>query len=255
MSRCAFVEAPEGLEPESREWEELARHVAAVKPDILVMNEMPFGSWLAGHASYDPSLAERSIALHDAGAAALASLDVPAIISSRPVAYEGRLVNEAFAIENGQLRALHRKQYFPEELGWHEAAWFHRDGSGFDLHEICGLKIGVLLCTELMFNEHARRYGRAGADLIVVPRATGQALETWSTAAAMAAIVSGSYVVSSNRAGGSSSGPTFGGSGFAYGPRGNRIAQTSRAAPVLAIDIDVDEVRLQQLEYPCYVAE
>jgi N-carbamoylputrescine amidase len=83
-------------------------------------------------------------------------------------------VNEAVALEQGVLRPLHRKQFFPNEDGWYEANWFAADASGFAVHEVAGLKIGVLLCTEVMFNEYARRYGRAGAELIVVPRATGR---------------------------------------------------------------------------------
>lgn len=110
-------------------------------------------------------------------------------------------MNEAFSIEGERIKILHRKQFFPNEAGWYEGIWFHSDDSGFVIHEVAGLKIGILLCTELMFNEHARHYGRAGADLIVVPRATRQSQEKWVTAGSMAAIVSGSYVVSSNRVG------------------------------------------------------
>jgi hypothetical protein len=50
---------------------------------------------------------------------------------SRPALYRDRLVNEPIAIESGQVRVLHRKQYFPAETGCHEAAWFSADQSGF----------------------------------------------------------------------------------------------------------------------------
>jgi N-carbamoylputrescine amidase len=82
-----------------------------------------------------------------------------------------------------------------------------------------GLRIGVLLYTELMFNEWARHYRRQGAHVIVVPRASG-ASGKWDTAA-MAAIVSGCYVLSSNRASQvNDPDSSFGGRGFVYSPTG-----------------------------------
>jgi N-carbamoylputrescine amidase len=68
---------------------------------------------------------------------------------------------------------LHRKQYFPNEPGWFESEWYSGDGSGFKVADVLGLKVGVLFCTEAMFNERARAYGKQGASLIVIPRASG----------------------------------------------------------------------------------
>jgi N-carbamoylputrescine amidase len=113
----------------------------------------------------------------------------------------------------------------------------------------------VLLCTELMFNEHARRYGRAGADLIVVPRATGHEHGAWVTGGAMAAIVSGSYAVSSNRVGATAGSPEFGGRGLAFAPDGTLLAETSADAPLVVIELAPEIARRQKAEYPCYVVE
>jgi predicted amidohydrolase len=46
-----------------------------------------------------------------------------------------------------------------------------------------------------MFNDHVRAYGRLGASLIAVPRATGLSTDIWHAAAKMAAMVSGTYVL------------------------------------------------------------
>lgn len=254
MIRCAFVEWPEGLDPGGAGWDAIRRQVAVARPGLLVTNEMPFGPWLAGAQRFDREAAERSVALHERGLAALAALGVPAVISSRPVRAGDRLANEAFALEAGRAQPLHRKRFFPEEAGWYEATWFRGDG-GFDLHRVAGLAVGVLLCTELMFNEQARRYGRAGADLIVVPRATGHEHGAWVTGGAMAAIVSGSYVVSSNRVGAAAGSPEFGGRGLAFAPDGTLLAETSADALLVVIDLDPDVARRQKAEYPCYVAE
>ena len=137
-----------------------------------------------------------------------------------------RLANEAFVLESGAVRPLHRKQYFPNEPGWFESKWYSGDRSGFEVAEVLGIKVGVLVCTEAMFNERARAYGRQGASLIVIPRASGVHIESWKIAGAMASIVSGAYVASSNRIGFSKSGTRFGGSGFAYAPHGSLLAET-----------------------------
>ncbi|WP_221938876.1 carbon-nitrogen hydrolase family protein [Mycobacterium sp. KBS0706] len=252
---CAFVEWPEGLEPAGARWDVLRRQIEALRPDILVTNEMPFGRWLPDADSFDADAAHCSVSLHELGIDALAAIGVPAVISSRPVWAGDRLANEAFALAGGRVTPLHRKQYFPEEAGWYEATWFRGDAGGFAIHEVAGLRVGVLLCTELMFNERARRYRRAGADLIVVPRATGLANASWFTAGAMAAIVSGSYVVSSNRVGDGAGGPAFGGRGFAFAPDGSPLAETSAVEPVKIIALDVAAARRQKAEYPCYVAD
>jgi N-carbamoylputrescine amidase len=136
---------------------------------------------------------------------------------------------------------------------WWEATCFRTDRHGFEAAEVHGLSLGVMLCTDAMFNEHARHYGRQGASLIGIPRAAGAATENWLTAGKMAAIVSGSYVVSSNRVGTSDQGVTFGGAGFAFGPDGSLLAMTNALKPLVVIDVDPEWSARQRLSYPCYV--
>ncbi|TPN80485.1 carbon-nitrogen hydrolase family protein [Mesorhizobium sp. CU2] len=255
MTTCAFVEWPEGLAPRGREWDEIRRQVESARPNILVTNELPFGAWIAGASLFDRDVAAGSVALHEQGLEALNALGVPTVISSRPVWAGDRLANEAFVLANGKPRPLHRKQLFPEEEGWHEETWFKGDASGFIVSDIGDLEVGVLLCTELMFNEHARHYGRAGASLIVVPRATSISQDKWFAAGAMGAIVSGSFIVSSNRVGSSAGNPSFGGRGFAFAPDGTLVAQTSPSRTLAVIDIDPAAALRQKTLYPCNVVE
>lgn len=247
--RIACVEWPEGLLPEGTAFERITAEIARAQPDILITNELPFGDWLAGQPDFDRAQAQASVELHERGLAVLGALGVPLVITSRPVWSGERLANEAVAIAGGQVMPLHRKRYFPAEAGWHEDRWFAPSDGSFDLAELHGLKIGVLLCTELMFNERARAYGRQGADLIVVPRATGQT-PVWQTACQMAAIVSGAYVVSSNRVGGS-----FSGNGMAIAPDGGLIGMTLAESPLLVFELNPTKARAQKNEYPCYVRE
>jgi N-carbamoylputrescine amidase len=253
--KIAFVQWPENLSVKDEQWARISDSVIAADPDILVTNELPFGPWIAEGATFSKSEAQLSLRAHENGLEGLNALGLPAVISSRPVWNGGHLANEAFVIENGTVRPLHRKQYFPNEPGWYESEWYAGDNSGFVVAEILGIKVGVLLCTEAMFNERARAYGKQKASLIVLPRASGADIEPWKIAGAMASLVSGAYVVSSNRICRSKGGIQFGGGGFAYAPHGRLLAVTSAAHPLSTLELDPDESASAQGAYPCYVAE
>jgi len=253
--RIAFVEWPETLSTEHPKWSELKSSITALRPDILITNELPFGPWIAEGAVFSEDVARLSVRAHEQGLEGLIDLDLPVVISSRPVWTGKRLANEAFVLENGAVRPLHRKQYFPNEPGWFESEWYAGDDSGFDVAEVLGIKIGVLLCTDAMFNERARAYGRHGASLIVIPRASGLSLESWKIAGAMASLVSGAYVVSSNRVGRATCGTQFGGGGYAYAPGGRLLAMTNPTHPVQILEFDLATATSAQREYPCYVPE
>ena len=149
---------------------------------------------------------------------------------------------------------MHTKQFFPNEPGYYESRWFERGRTDFRVVPAGDLRVGFLICTEVMFNEWARHYGRAGAHLIAVPRATPKAsTDRWRTALRMAAIVSGCYVASSNRRGTDSRGQEFGAHGWIIDPFGDVLAETSDERPVVSAELDLTLVRRAQTEYPCYV--
>jgi N-carbamoylputrescine amidase len=253
--RIAFIEWPDGLSTTGGQWDELKDSVTTARADLLITNELPFGPWLADSNVFSEDEAHRSVRAHEQGLEGLIDLALPAVISSRPVWHGKRLANEAFVLENGVVRPLHRKQYFPNEPGWFESEWYLGDDSGFGVPEILGINVGVLLCTEAMFNERARAYGKQAASLIVIPRASGVDVESWKIAGAMASLVSGAYAVSSNRVGLSRNGTRFGGGGFAYAPHGHLLAVTAPANPVQTLELDPKMSALAQCEYPCYVPE
>jgi len=109
-----------------------------------------------------------------------------------------------------------------------------------------------------MFTEWARYYGKAGAHLIVVPRATStpKRVDKFHVAMQMAAIVSGCYVASSNRVGEAVIGGfIFGGRGRIYAPGGELLATTSTEEPVVWVDIDLHRVERAKSDYPVYIEE
>jgi N-carbamoylputrescine amidase len=256
--KIAFAQWPEGLEPGDENWQTISQLVASDKPDILVTNEMPFGPWLAEANEFSHDRAQASVALHERGVDALRALAVPIVISSRPVDAGDRLANEAFVLEGSEYRFLHQKHYFPNEQGFFEAAWFETSTPGFQVIDVKGIRIAALLCTELMFNEHARHYGRAGADLIVVPRASGDDYRYWEVAAAMAALVSGAYVITANRTGVAELGQVFGGRGMLFTPQADELSSVelrNDTALLRTFEINLDEARQAKADYPCYVSE
>ena len=255
LLNVGVCQLPDGLLPDHPAWRDFVRRVEAERPQILLLNELPFGPWLPREDSFSDESAAASLAAHEAALRAIESLP-SAVIGSRPVRAADKLANEAFLLVDGRYGAIHHKQYFPQEAGFFEDTWFAPAKPGFDVIEHRGIRIGVLLCTELMFTEWARHYRHQGAQLIVAPRASGASMRNWHASARMAAIVSGCYVLSSNRAspaGGSA--PHFGGKGFIYSPTGNLLGMTSADRPLLTMGLNLSLVADAQRRYPCNVRE
>lgn len=255
LLNVGVCQLPDGLLPHHSAWRDFVRRVESERPHILLLNELPFGPWLPREDSFDAESAAASLVVHETALRAIERLPA-AVIGSRPVRATDKLANEAFLLSDGRYAAIHHKQYFPEEAGFFEDTWYAAAKPGFDVIEHRGIRIGVLLCTELMFTEWARHYRRQGAQLIVAPRASGASMRHWHASARMAAIVSGCYVLSSNRAspaGGSA--PLFGGKGFIYSPTGNLLGMTSADRPLLTLGINLSLVADAQRRYPCNVRE
>ena len=70
------------------------------------------------------------------------------------------------------VRWNHQKTYLPNDEGYWEANWYDRARIEFQTLEIGSLRLGILICTEIWFMQHARDYGRQGIQLLLVPRST-----------------------------------------------------------------------------------
>jgi N-carbamoylputrescine amidase len=166
-------------------------------------------------------------------------------------------VNQGFCWDKSTgLAAVHTKQFFPNEPGYYEACWFERGQLRFELATAGDVRAGFQICTDVMFLEWARFYGKSGAHLIVVPRATpAPSLKRWRTVMCAAAVTSGCYVASSNRVGVDENGQEFGGRGWIIDPVGDVIAETSAEHPVVAAELDLGLVAEAKHGYPAYVEE
>lgn len=253
--RLAVVDSTAELLPGDRSWRDLVRRTRDARPDLLLLNELPFGRWPAAEA--EPSEAQRaeSRRLHDEGIGRLGELGVPVVLGTRPALEEGKNVNQGFVwTRDAGFHPIHTKQFFPNEPGYWETRWFERGATHFTVAEAGRVRVGFLICTEIWFVEWARHYGRQGADLIVCPRATPPgSVDRWRVAMQMAAIVSGCYVATSNRVGRDARGETFAGYGWIVDPSGAVVAETSAAEPLVCAELDLALVRRAKGEYPCYV--
>jgi N-carbamoylputrescine amidase len=170
------------------------------------------------------------------------------VVATRPVERDGRRLNEAFVWTRAAgYRAVRRKRYLPDEPGAYERTWYEPGEGDFPAVDVDGATVGVLICTEIMFNRHARDLGRTGAHLVAVPRATGNH-ERWPVAARMTAIASGAFVASANRRGADEA--LFGGAGWIIGPDGEVLAATTRAEPFRTLDLDLAAAERAKGTYP-----
>jgi N-carbamoylputrescine amidase len=253
--RLAVCEAPAEMVYGDQGWQRLAGYSTDLSPDALLLNEMPFGGWLSADPEPVPDKLVASHALHDGGLAHLSELGARIVLGSRPTFERERSVNAGFVwTADSGIKAIHTKQFFPDEAGYYEARWFERGDLRFQLANFGGIKVGFLICTDVMFPEWARYYGRRGAHVIAVPRATPEpSLNRWKTVMAACAVISGCYVASSNRFGMNDSGQEFGGKGWIFGPSGRVRAETSKNSPVVEVEIDLNLVSQAKAGYPSYV--
>ena len=255
--KLAVCEAAPQMLYGDEDWNRLVELSRRYQPDILLLNEMPFGRWLSAGPEPDRESLLGSQNVHDHGLDHLDELSVPNVLGSRPTLENECSVNQAFSWSAAAgLTAVHTKQFFPNEPGYYEVRWFERGKLRFELAEAGGIKAGFLICTDVMFLEWARFYGRSGAHVIVVPRATPTpSLQRWKTVMSTAAVISGCYVASSNRAGIDESGQEFGGRGWIIDPVGDVIAETSPEHPVVTATLDLQLVAQAKDGYPAYVEE
>lgn len=252
LTVCELPDAPEAFE---HAFKELASHVAGQASDLLLLPELPAPPWFCAPAEPDPSVWAETLAAHDALIDRFDELGAPHVITSRPAERDGRRVNEAIAwSRQGGVQAIHHKRFLPDEPGWHEAQWYEPGTRPFELASVAGAQVGTLVCTDVMFNEHARAYGRQGAQLIVVPRAS-EGAPRWRVACQMAAVASGAFVISSNRVGPGhhEASMPWGGEGMVVDPEGRVLARTTETTPFVTVDVDLAVADAAKASYPRYV--
>ncbi len=241
------------------DWKALKKHLQDHKTDLLLLPELPFSRWIAAERHVTHAEKLESIENHERWREQMHELEVKQIVYSKPVLDGDRFFNTATIYEKGKGDSkIHSKCYFPDEPFFWEESWYNaeepRDFAVLDTGEI---KIGVLLCSEMWFTEHARSYARQGVDILLCPRATGSASrDKWIRCGQTLAVISGAYCLSSNRSGVSENDFEWAGSGWIAEPiSGNLLGVTSAAEKFITREIDIEMSRKAKFEYPLNVRE
>lgn len=259
------------------DWRRLKLHVREADSDLVLLPEMPFYPWLPAAPDPEPEPWRAAVAAHDRWVGRLGELGAELVAGSRPVLEDGRRYNEGFLWSAGAgYRAVQRKRHLPDEPGFWEATWYEPGPEGpfraFELDD--GLRIGYLICTDIWFGRHARELSRAGAHLILCPRATpAETREKWMVGGRAAAITSGAWCLSSNFSGSRAAREAssadaesdtnvpsdgeileFAGGGWVVEPEaGDVMAVTDQDRPFLTRELDRAAAEAAKETYPRYV--
>lgn len=254
---CQLRNDPNGLEAD---WHDLLAHVQQQKSELVLLPEMPFSPWPFWEVPFTANKWHQAVAAHEAWTIRMSEMAPAAVVATRPLNVGQHRYNQAFSWDPKQgQRELHIKAYLPDETGFWEASWYERGGGRFRPATIGALQVGVLICTELWFMQHARDYGQAGIHLLLTPRATEQATtDKWLAGGRAAAVIAGAYGLSSNlvndRLASSAEGTSLGGRGWVVDPEGRVLAETSPAEPFVTVEIDPAVAEAAKTTYPRYVS-
>jgi N-carbamoylputrescine amidase len=249
--KVTFCEMSDDRDRFADEWERLRRHVSREASDLVLLPEMPFYFWFCAEPKFDKKVWKEAVTEHAVWMERLGELGSPVVLGTRPVDMGKRRVNEGFVwTEKDGAMGVQLKNYLPDEPGFYEATWYRRGDRTFSPFVASGLKGGFLICSDLWSMASARAFGRAGVHLLAVPRTTGMAsVEKWLVGGRAAAVVSGAYCVSSNRAGKRGE-AEFGGTGWAVDPDGQVIGLTSGTKPFVTVEVDIGNAEKAKKTYP-----
>lgn len=246
--RITVVELPDDERGFAGAWDQLAVHAVAQRSELVLLNEVPFAAWFGRTPRFDPDVWARAVAAHVTWQARLAELGGADVLLTAPTGTEHRR-NTGVLWSQGRSIAQRDKALLPDEDPVWEAHWYGPGATPPEPFAVGGARAALVVCSELWAMQWITDLGRAGAQLIATPRATGDTtLDNWLAAGRVAALVAGAYSISSNRVG-----DGFGGGGWVFAPDGELLALTSRDEPFVTVDVDLGRADAAAATYPRYV--
>lgn len=257
--RVTVCELPDPPEPFEDAWRGLVSHVRAAGSELVLLPELPFAPWFGTRRAFDAVAWRDVVARHAAWVAHLAELAPARVLFTRATdGAEGRFNEAVVWDEEGGLRGVHRKRYLPDEPGFWEASWYRRGSAAPPVLSCGSAKVSFQICTELWFLDTSRALGKRGLHVLATPRATpASSADKWVAGGRVAAVVSGAFSLSSNKAGRAAGDPelVFAGRGWITGPEGDVLGLTSPGEPFVTRDLDLGDAERAKETYPRYVVD
>ncbi len=235
-------------------WARLKAHVKAERSQLILLPEMGFATWFCTAPQFDSRVWDRAVAAHAGWLERLDELGAEIVVGTAPRDLAGGRFNCAYCwTRDHGLVWIHSKTYLPRDEGYWEANWYQRAPIDFQPQRIGELSIGLMICTEIWFLQHARDYGKAGVQLLLNPRSTPwHTNDKWLAGGRTAAVVSGAFCLSSNHAGQADQ-VALGGAGWICEPDGAVLATTSEDRPFVTLELDLRLADAAKSTYPRYV--
>lgn len=236
------------------EWTRLRDHVRSEQSALALLPEMCFSPWFCTAPERDEYLWQAAVTAHENWLRRLPELGAQAVIGTAPRNCGGNRYNAAYLwTEERGINWLRAKTYLPNDEGYWEANWYDRAPIAFEPAIHGSLSLGLMICTEIWFMQHARDYGKRGVQLLLNPRSTPRHTnDKWLAGGRAAAVVAGAFCLSSNHTGQADQ-VELGGAGWICNPDGEVLATTSAEAPFVTIDLDLSEADRAKSTYPRYV--
>lgn len=228
-----------------------ARHLGA---DLAVLPEIPLNPWSPATRTPVDDDAEgpeglRHSILSEAAGELMLWLVGGAIIKDPN---SGERHNTALVFNrSGALQYSYEKTHVPDEPGFWEKD--HYRPGRWPSAPVAGLEMpfGVQICSDANRPQGAHMLSGAGAQVIVIPRATEAGTwERWKMVLRSTALTTCTYVVTVNRPG-PEAGVGIGGPSAVFGPDGDVVLETEE--PVAVADLDPARVMESRERYPGYL--
>ena len=235
-------------------WKDLRQHVRRYSSEMVLLPEMCFAPWFCTTPRPDGARWKDAVESHDKWLQRLPELGARTIVGTSPQVVEDKKFNVAYIwTRSDGLRWDHQKTYLPNDDGYWEANWYDRATVEFQFVSIGQIRVGLMICTEIWFMQHARAYGRQGIHLLLNPRSTPMGTnDKWLAGGGTAAVVSGAFCLSSNHSGNADQ-FELGGAGWICDPDGAVLATTTADQPFVTLDLDLRLAEAAKLTYPRYV--
>lgn len=236
------------------EWDALAKHVAHERSKLVLLPEMCFSPWFCAARERDDGVWQAALSAHGRWLERLHELGAPIVVGTAPRDIGDKRHNSAYLWTAARgIRWIHNKTYLPNDDGYWEANWYDRAPIDFQPVDLNGLALGLMICTEIWFLQHARAYGKSGVHLLLNPRSTPLPTnDKWLAGGRTAAVVSGAFCLSSNHAGRVGD-LELGGAGWICDPDGVVLATTGAETPFVTLELELAQAERAKATYPRYV--